>query len=389
VTVKKVQTELLDEDTVLLQYALDEDRSYVWAVEPGALHVWELPARAVIEKLAQDAYELVINRSSGAAPTALKALSDAVIRPALSVLRNKRLLIVADGPLQRIPFSALPSPGSSQPMLVAHEIVMLPSASALAAIRRDASGRTPAPKLLALLADPVFDLSDPRVPQAETMRARRSEETTRRLEHSLEGTPAVAEKPLHIPRLPYTAQEAEQILASAPGKSFLKLDGFKANKTMALSGVLSDYRYLHFATHGYLNTEHPGLSAMVLAQIGDQGYAEDGFLRASDIYNMKLSADLVVLSACQTGLGKDVRGEGTMGLTRAFLYAGAPRVVVSLWSVNDLATAKLMAGFYRRMLRERLRPSEALRQAQLEMRKQNRWSSPYYWAAFVQQGEWR
>jgi CHAT domain-containing protein len=127
----------------------------------------------------------------------------------------------------------------------------------------------------------------------------------------------------------------------------------------------------------------------VLSQIDKDHQPQDGFLRVNDVYNERLAADLVVLSACQTGLGKEVRGEGLMGLTRAFLYAGAPRVIVSLWNVNDRATADLMAAFYRRMLREHKRPSAALREAQLEMRKQKQWESPYYWAAFVQHGEWR
>jgi CHAT domain-containing protein len=109
----------------------------------------------------------------------------------------------------------------------------------------------------------------------------------------------------------------------------------------------------------------------------------------NDIYNTRLSADLVVLSACQTGLGKEVRGEGLMGLTRAFLYAGAPRVIVSLWNVNDRATAELMAALYSGMLREGKSPAAALRAAQLEMRKRKGFESPYYWAAFVQHGEWR
>ena len=145
----------------------------------------------------------------------------------------------------------------------------------------------------------------------------------------------------------------------------------------------------HFATHGYLDAERPALSALVLSQIDAQHRPVDGFLRVNDIYNSRLSADLVSLSACQTGLGKEIRGEGLMGLTRAFFYAGVPRVVVSLWNVNDRATAALMAAFYDRMLRRGERPSQALREAQLELRKQKRWAAPYYWAAFVQQGEWQ
>jgi CHAT domain-containing protein len=150
----------------------------------------------------------------------------------------------------------------------------------------------------------------------------------------------------------------------------------------------SDYRYIHFATHGYLDTGHPALSALVLSQLDRQGNPEDGFLRVNDIYNTRLNADLVVLSACETGLGEEVRGEGVMGLTRAFLYAGAPRVIVSLWSVNDRATAELMGNLYRALLRDGMTPTGALRQAQLTLRKQKQWQSPYYWAAFVQQGDW-
>jgi CHAT domain-containing protein len=168
----------------------------------------------------------------------------------------------------------------------------------------------------------------------------------------------------------------------------LILTGKEAQKSIALK-EMGKYRYLHFATHGYLDTERASLSALVLSQVDENNQPLDGFLRVNDIYNTRLSAELVVLSACQTGLGKEVRGEGLMGLTRAFLYAGAPRVIVSLWNVNDRATADLMASLYRNMLREGKQPAAALRAAQLELRKQKRWESPYYWAAFVQHGEWR
>ena len=150
-----------------------------------------------------------------------------------------------------------------------------------------------------------------------------------------------------------------------------------------MNGDLAQYRYVHFATHGLLDSERPGLSALVLSTVDENGKARDGFLRANDIYNMKLSAELVVLSACQTGLGKEVKGEGLIGLTRGFMYAGAKRVVVSLWSVNDKATAYLMANFYRGMLKDQERPAAALRAAQIEMWKQKKWRSPYYWAAFT------
>jgi CHAT domain-containing protein len=271
---------------------------------------------------------------------------------------------------------------------------MLPSASAIAALRAQTAGRAPAQKLLAVFADPVFDPSDPRVasgPSAgkQLALAQPPDANASRLLEHLAVTQSGGDTRLRIPRLPFTLQEADRILNVAHDPSDLKATGFEASRVEALSGVLGQYRYLHFATHGYLDTERPELSALVLSQLDRQGRPVDGFLRVNDIYNSRLAADLVVLSACQTGLGKEVRGEGLMGLTRAFLYAGVPRVIVSLWSVDDRATAELMAAFYRSLLRDHKRPSEALLAAQQELRKHKEWQAPYYWAAFVQQGDWR
>jgi CHAT domain-containing protein len=194
---------------------------------------------------------------------------------------------------------------------------------------------------------------------------------------------------LRIARLPFTRFEAEGILAAAPSNQSLKATDFRANREMATSPELARYRYVHFATHGILNSEHPELSGIVLSLVNEKGQPIDGFLRLHEIYNLNLPADLVVLSACQTGLGKEIRGEGLVGLTRGFMYAGAPRVVASLWKVDDAATAELMKRFYRGMLKENLRPAAALRAAKLEMWKQKRWNSPFYWAAFELQGEWK
>jgi CHAT domain-containing protein len=233
----------------------------------------------------------------------------------------------------------------------------------------------------------VFSTADSRL-KGRSAAAPAASEETRLLQH-LEAAAEVKEAPLAIPRLPFTAREAERILGVARGMKTFAATGFDASREAATGGQLSDYRYIHFATHGYLNTERPALSALVLAQFDRQGKPVDGFLRVADVYNARLSADLVVLSACQTGLGQEVRGEGLMGLTRAFLYAGAPRVIVSLWNVNDEATAELMAVFYRGLLREGRTPAAALTAAQMELRGRKRWESPYYWAAFVQHGEWR
>jgi CHAT domain-containing protein len=168
----------------------------------------------------------------------------------------------------------------------------------------------------------------------------------------------------------------------------LKAVGFEADKATATGPSLGQYRIIHFATHGVLDSEHPELSGLVLSLYDKYGQPQDGFLRLNDIYNMELPADMVVLSACNTGLGKDVKGEGLIGLTRGFMYAGVPRVVASLWKVDDEATAELMKQFYRSMLREKKPPAEALREAQVALWRQKRWRAPYFWAAFVLQGEY-
>jgi len=146
---------------------------------------------------------------------------------------------------------------------------------------------------------------------------------------------------------------------------------------------------VHFSTHGLLNSVHPELSGVVFSLVNERGEAQDGFLRAHEIYNLKLRAELVVLSACQTGVGKDIRGDGLASLTRGFMYAGAPRVLVSLWDVSDRGTTELMVRFYHGILKEGMRPAAALRAAQVSLMNDKRWASPYYWASFTLQGEWR
>ena len=168
----------------------------------------------------------------------------------------------------------------------------------------------------------------------------------------------------------------------------LALD-FAANRETAISGQLAQYRIVHFATHGLLNNVHPELSGIVLSLVDEAGRPQNGFVRLHEVYNLKLPAELVVLSGCRTALGKEVKGEGLIGLTRGFMYAGAPRVVVSLWPVSDKGTAELMKRFYQGMLGKGLRPAAALRAAQIAMWKSKWWDAPYYWAGFVLQGEWR
>jgi CHAT domain-containing protein len=317
---------------------------------------------------------------------ASKELSWLILSPVALEFGNRRLIIVADGALQYVPFAALSfaDGGGYRPLVLSHEVVSLPSASAFALQRRSLENRKPAAKAVAVIADPVFSVADARL---KTVARREASETnsTRIIEH----LPAGAAGQLSIPRLPFTRSEAEQILAVAPATSSLKALDFSANRAIATSGELSNYRYVHFATHGYLDTTRAGLSAIVLSLVDQQGKPLDGFLRVHDIYNLNLPAELVVLSACETGLGKDVKGEGLDGLTRAFMYAGARRLIVSLWNVNDKATAALMQRLYVEMLKSNKTPAAALRAAQIELLRTRQWQSPYYWAAFVMQGEWK
>jgi CHAT domain-containing protein len=259
----------------------------------------------------------------------------------------------------------------------------------MAALRAEASRRTPAAAgRVAVFADPVFEADDERVRARSAGRPpAHSSGDGPALSRAL--TRAVAEAGMSgegIPRLPFTRREAKAIAALAPA-SRVAVD-FEASRANVTSAELAGYRYVHFATHGFLNSAHPELSGLVLSLFDRQGSPQDGFLSANDVFGLELSADLVVLSGCRTALGQQLEGEGVMGLGRAFMYAGTSRVLASLWKVDDAATAELMGRLYEGLLRDGLRPAQALRRAQLAMAGQRRWSHPYYWAGFQLQGDW-
>jgi CHAT domain-containing protein/tetratricopeptide (TPR) repeat protein len=425
---KEIQ-QLLDPNTLLLEYALGDERSYLWAIAESSVQAFELPSRANVEKAAESVYELLTapNRNPAGEtelkkqlriaqaeieyPKAAAQLSKMLIGPVASLIGSKRLLIVTDGALQYLPFAALPAirkqdsldqysgaknfsqpsaMNSWTPLIAEHEIINLPSASYLALLRREIENREHAGKTVAVIADPVFNRDDERLKQGgEGLAARAADiNSTRDLQRAVERLGLKKERQ-GIERLRYSAKEAEAILDAAPAGDSMKALGFAANKKMAMSEILKQYRIIHFATHGLINSERPELSGIVLSLIDERGQAQNGFLQLHEIYNLKIAADLVVLSACQTALGKDIRGEGLLGLTRGFMYAGAARVMASLWKVDDAGTAELMGLFYKQMFKNAQRPAAALRAAQLEMLKQGRWQSPYYWAAFTLQGEWR
>lgn len=414
----EIQKQVLDNDTLLLEYSLGKKRSYLWLVGQNTFQTFELPEREKIEKSARRFYELLtarnktikfetidekrvrVAKAESELPEAAMALSQMVLAPVARQLGSKRLLIVPDGALQYVPFAALPNLKSEnrqtfESLITGNEIVTLPSASTLAVLRRELKNRQAAPKMLAVLADPVFDADDERLkallankaqPKMETSALNKESKTSRVLKRTMRDVNFDAES-VELPRLPFTRKEANAIAQLIPANQRKEILDFAANRKTALDTDLSQYGIVHFATHSFINNQHPDLSGIVLSLIDENGKEQDGFIRISDIYNLKLPANLIVLSGCRTGLGKEIRGEGLVGLTRGFMYAGAARVAVSLWDVNDEATSELMTRFYRGMFVEKLSPTAALKQAQVSMSKDKRWNSPYYWASFVLQGE--
>jgi CHAT domain-containing protein/Tfp pilus assembly protein PilF len=407
--VKEIQTQVLDDDSVLLEYALGETRSHLWIVAKDEFRFVELPAKSEIDAAARRYYEALtarnkeikfetveernarILRADAALPELSRNLSRMILAPAAGFLSNKKLLVVADGALQYIPFAALvPDPAASERFLVEkNEIVNLPSASVLTILRKETENRARPAKTLAVLADPIFNREDERFQQIGGKKLRNKTEiaaVTKKQTRS--AGDFFTRDSLELTRLPFTRREAELITSLVPAKQQQKLLDFSASRRSAMSSELSNFRFVHFATHGFINNENPELSGIVLSMFDENGAEQEGFLRVGDIYNLKLPAEMVVLSGCKTGLGKEIKGEGLVGMTRGFIYAGAKRVTVSLWDVNDEATAELMGTFYREMLGEKkLSPAAALRQSQIAMLKDKRWSNPYFWATFILQGE--
>jgi CHAT domain-containing protein len=311
-------------------------------------------------------------------------LSRMVLGPAAAALTARRLLIVADGALHYVPFAALPDPdGSGQPLLARHEIVTAPSAAVVALLRRETAGRPPASKTMAVIADPVFDRQDQRLGGRAPVTAPPPGDAT--LASALRSAGLAG----GLPRLPFTRREAGAILSLVPPRQSKAALDFDASRATVTDGSLAGYRFVHFATHGFLNGAQPELSGIVLSLVDPSGADTRGFLTPTDVFNLRLDADMVVLSGCRTALGQELRGEGLVGLSRGFMYAGARRVVASLWQVDDAATAELMKRFYRGILKERLAPGAALRAAQLDLMRRPRFRHPFYWAAFQLQGEWR
>ena len=380
-SLQQIQQQVLDADTVLLQYSLGEAQSYLWIVGADSFQSYEIPSRSEVEAVANQFRSATTTNSPTSDVNRKGKELAALILPNLPEWTDgKRLVISGDGVLSELAFGAIPLPGSEPytPLLVNHEILTQSSISSIDTLRQQFADRTALPTSIALLADPVYQAQDNRVNgnQIEGALAPTTERNMRDLDLRA------------INRLPYTRTEADAILKTANNLETLAAFDFDANYDWATDPILSEYSIVHMATHGFINPVNPQLSGVVLNLVTPDGeLTNNGFLRLHDIFNLKLDAELVVLSACQTGLGENIGGEGIVGLSRGFMYAGAERVMVSLWNVNDESTATLMSTFYRYLLEEDMTPAAALRAAQ-----KVQWEAgeiPYKWAAFTLQGEWQ
>ncbi len=382
----------LDGETAYLEYSLGEKQSGAWLIGKNSVKFYKLPARAEINRQSLALYKALSDRTAvdeKLINELSRQLSKQILTPVSEeAAKFRRLVIIADGALQLIPFSALTisSGADYRPLVADAEIVTEPSLSILIYLQKNRAARTDAArKSVAVLADPIFERNDERFAGSKNLKNKSFNESPNisdALSETLRdfGVDRLA-------RLPFTAVEARSIVGFAGDKSVLAI-GAQASRERFLRGDFDYYKILHFATHGFLNQRTPDLSGLVLSLYDEKRHSQNGFLRVIDLYSIRLHNDLVVLSACQTGLGKDVDGEGIIGLTRGFMYAGASGVVSSLWKVDDAATAELMKRFYRAMLKENQTPSAALRIAENELRQIPRFKNPQNWAGFTLAGDW-
>lgn len=414
---EQIQKELRDQNTILLEFALGELRSYLWVVTHDSIQGYELPAGEILQNQAREVYKLLTARQElktqgddyaariETADNHYFEESGKLSRMLLGqvteqLVKSKRLVIVSEGPLQYISFEALPVPtgmldraglrAEDRPyLIVTHEIVRLPSISTLIAIRNAARRVPSANSVVAVFADPVFSKDDERVgsqPALSSTSTNVDLETTLP-EYELPTLNGLVDNKGPA-RLSHTSTEANAILATTPKGTALVAEGFEASREMALSSKIGQFQIVHFATHSFLNSEHPELSGLVLTMVDSNGTRRNGLLLLADIYSLDLAAELTVLSGCETALGKDLSGEGLVGFTHSFLSAGSKSIISSLWKVDDRPTAILMSDLYQHMLQKGMPPAAALRAAKLKLMTDRRWRTPYFWAGFVFQGEY-
>lgn len=384
----------LDKDTLILEYFLGKDKSYLWVVARDYVKVYNLPPTKEIETLVAEyirQMKVLPNRievEEQKVPQDTKEISEKIakilISPIGDQLGSKRLIIVPHKILNFLPFAALPEPSASNtkkelPLVMNHEIIYLPSISLVEALEKNVLADYKEKKAI-VVADPIFkaDLVSKRH-DSNNLAERVKINTT------LED---LKSRGFELEELPGTHQEAKRIKEILKTYDVKLLLGVDSSLPNFLKEKLDSYNIIHFATHGVLNNLNPELSGLVFSLVDSDGNEQPGFLTTNQIFGLNLNADLVVLSACQTGVGKQVNGEGVLGLSRAFFYAGAKRIITTLWKVSDVGTSELMSKFYSYLSENNVSYTQALRQAQISMIQSEK-NHPFYWAAFKIEGEWR
>jgi len=385
----KIQQQVVaDDQTVLLEFSLGEEKSYLWAVTRSGIKSYELPNEQQIENLATRVHKLLstppLTDNDTNLSSAVQDLARMILWPAAEHLNNHRIIVVPDGVLNYIPFQILPSSADNKPLVEDQEIINAPSASTFGELQEEAVARQPAPNVLAAFGDPVFAADD----QAKESRNDQVIASAR-LRSAVRDTNLNDQDfdPTGLSRLFYAERELDS-LRDVAGDRTLIVREYDATRERFLKTDLTQFSILHLVTHGYFNPKHPENSGFVLTDVDRNQKPMEGFVGLREIYELRAPVLLVVLSACQTALGENVRGEGLMGMTRGFMHAGASSVVASLWEVDDRATAELMRLFYANMLQRGMKTGEALRAAQNSIRQRPEWRSPHYWAAFTLQGEY-
>jgi len=365
----------LPADTALVSYWLGSESAYAWVVLPRAIHWARLPSPVTVADQAVAFHHSLTRLVDIPLERRLhdaQVLYEMIIRPIEPWLSGARQwVVIPDGALDYIPFAALAMPDPKADSFVAtrHDVALAPAAWML-----DTSGarvRSRARRALLLVADPVYQPDDPRL--AVVMRTSATSQPPAR--HSLDPDRG------RYQRLPFTAQEAAQISAQFPPADVDRLIGLDATRDRLLSLDWSAYRFIHIATHGIVDAQVPQLSALILSSYDSSGRVVDGAVRVADLSLESLAADVAVLSACDTALGKQVPSEGLLGIGSTMLARGARAVVASLWPVSDEIGARLMTEFYRHLLRDSMSPAAALGAAMRSVVSSGA-ADPALWAAY-------
>ena len=393
----ELQENVLGPNALALVYALGSEKSYLWAVSRADIEVYELPKRALIESQTREFMALLpaLGKSRIARrQRAGRQLSEWLLAPVAERLNGQLLVVVPTGALQLLSFSALPFPDSAHPgdyLVRHHPLATVPSLTTLVELRRRAGHSESAKRGIAAFGDPVFSPEDERVRRPSLSegvpRSIGDQVPVQTREQRLVGRLGDVFG-FGFERLEFSAVEVDSIARLEGEAGSLIATGFEANLDTFRQQIGSGHRILHFATHSFQNPTHPELSSLVLSLVDETGKQRDGLLSVFEIARLDLPAEMVVLSACRTGLGQRAAGEGIMGLTRAFFDAGTRTVVSSLWSVDDRSTATLMINLYRYHLQQGLEPTTALQRAQLDALEHPDSAHPHHWAGFVLQGDW-